>query len=278
MHDVKVERRRSKWYVLRDGAIAGWYSTPEDAENIAQVARYAEVWPPESGTPGVRFYGGKWQFDKGGHSYRYTDLDMAIRERERMREAAKKPKRSNNDGCAKCVWRLVETGGSTSGVRYHCGYSLCLTHHSRVWLHYQRTGRESLEGMTHGSNCTEFMPGNPRDKLSLMQDNPAAVTAKGWALLAKEAGKPVKPEIAERRRYITTVDIDMDKANQLRAQYKWREIATAAGISIGGAKGCWERQRINRQAAKRLLDAYGVDITKNVVRPEGDKEDNNDKD
>lgn len=27
------------------------------------------------------------------------------------------------------------------------------------------------------------------------------------------------------------------------------------------AKGSWQRHRINRQAAKRLMDAFGVDIT-----------------
>lgn len=31
------------------------------------------------------------------------------------------------------------------------------------------------------------------------------------------------------------------------------------------AKGSWQRHRINRQAAKRLLDAYGVDITKGGI-------------
>lgn len=74
-------------------------------------------------------------------------------------------------GCRTCVWRLVNAGNSKE---YHCGYSLCLTHHSRIWLHYQRTGRESLEGMTFDTNCTEWMHGNPRAKLSLLQDNPGA--------------------------------------------------------------------------------------------------------
>ena len=83
--------------------------------------------------------------------------------------------------CKTCVWRLSNSGNSKE---YHCGYSLCLTHHSRIWLHYQRTGRESLEGMTFDTNCTEWMHGNPRAKLSLLQDNPGAVTAEAWALLA----------------------------------------------------------------------------------------------
>lgn len=59
-----------------------------------------------------------------------------------------------------------------------------------------------------------------------------------------------------------TAELDMEKAQELRKKYTWREIATVAGLSINGAKGSWERQRINRHAAKRLLDAYGIDITK----------------
>lgn len=96
------------------------------------------------------------------------------------------PKRS----CKTCVWRLVNAG-SNNGL--HCGYSLCLTHHSRLWLHYQRTGRESLDGMTSDADCTEWMPGNPKDKLSLLQDDPAMVTDKAWALIARERG--IEPAI-----------------------------------------------------------------------------------
>lgn len=161
--------------------------------------------------------------------------------------------------CKTCVWRLSNSGNSKE---YHCGYSLCLTHHSRIWLHYQRTGRESLEGMTFDTNCTEWMPGNPADKLSLLQDNPARVTEKAWALLARERGIELPKKKAERKSYCTTTALDMDKAKELKAMYKWREIAQAAGLSVNGAKGCWERQGINKQAAKRLKDAFGVDITK----------------
>lgn len=88
-----------------------------------------------------------------------------------------KGEKTRNAGCEKCVWRLVEQD-STAGKHWCCGYSLCFGHHSRVWLHYQRTGRESLEGMTHGTGCTEFMAGNPRDKLSLMTDNPGSIQKK----------------------------------------------------------------------------------------------------
>nr|DAE63248.1 MAG TPA: hypothetical protein [Caudoviricetes sp.] len=165
------------------------------------------------------------------------------------------PKRS----CKTCVWRLVNAG-SNNGL--HCGYSLCLTHHSRLWLHYQRTGRESLDGMTSDADCTEWMPGNPKDKLSLLQDDPAMVTDKAWALMARERGiEPPAKKKAKRKSFSTTVALDMGKAKELKSRYKWREIAQATQMSIGGLKCAYERNRINKQAAKRILDAFGMDIT-----------------
>lgn len=165
------------------------------------------------------------------------------------------PKRS----CRTCVWRLVNAG-SNKGL--HCGYALCLTHHSRVWLHYQRTGRESLDGMTSDADCTEWMPGNPKDKLSLVQDDPAMVTDKAWALLARERGiEPPAKKKVERKNYCTTIALDMQKAKMLKSMHKWREIAQIAGMSIGGLKCAYERKRINKQAAKRLKEAFGIDIT-----------------
>ena len=85
--------------------------------------------------------------------------------------------------------------------------TICLTHHSRIWLHYQRTGRESLEGMTFDTNCTEWMHDNPRAKLSILQDNPGTVKEEAWALLAQEMGKPVKPEKISRKPYALTADL-----------------------------------------------------------------------
>lgn len=164
--------------------------------------------------------------------------------------------------CKTCVWRL---SNSSNSKEYHCGYSLCLTHHSRVWLHYQRTGRESLEGMTFDTNCTEWMHGDPRTKLSLLQDNPAQVKAEAWALLAAETGEPFRPVKSKRRPYALTIDLDMSKAMELKGAHTWQEIADAAGLSLNGTKGSWKRGRINRQAATRLLDAYGVDITKGGI-------------
>lgn len=42
------------------------------------------------------------------------------------------------------------------GQRYECAYCLYDGNRSRVTLHYERTGRESLEGFTFGADCTEF--------------------------------------------------------------------------------------------------------------------------
>lgn len=175
-----------------------------------------------------------------------------------------KDKKTRNAGCEKCAWRLVEQTG-TAGKRYHCGYSLCYGHHSRVWLHYQRTGRENLKGMTFGKNCTEFLPGNPEDKKTLLQDNPSRISEKAWKLLEKEFGedqRKTEKKVKETRRRTNMVEIDMDKATELRGKHTWREIAETVGMTINSTKGCWERQRIKRIAAQRLKDAYGVDITK----------------
>lgn len=264
MHEVAIEQCGKRWRVTRDSLFVGQYASGADAENMANVARHADKWPPESGTPGVRFRAGKWEFNCKGKSYRYTVLDKALRDHKRMCvEPVREKKMHRNPGCAKCVWRLVE-GESTTGKHWHCGYSLCLGHHSRIYLHYQRTGKQSLEGFTSGTGCTEFMAGNPRDKLSLMQDDPANVTEKAWALLEKEGviARGDARKSATRKPHNLTADMDMEKAKELKRRCKWKEIAATAGLSVNGAKGSWERQRINRQAAKRLLDAYGIDITK----------------
>lgn len=164
------------------------------------------------------------------------------------------PKRS----CKTCVWRLVNAG-SNNGL--HCGYSLCLTHRSRLWLHYQRTGKQSLEGFTTGENCTEYMAGDPREKLSLMQDDVSKVTAAGWALLKREKGISEDREKQKREPYRCTVDMDMETAERLRELHTWKEIANVTGLNINGARGAWLRHRINRNAADKIRESFGVDVT-----------------
>lgn len=274
MADVEVTRKGERWYVSRNGDFVGRYGTEDEAREVEKVAKYADTWPPVSGAERIRWHSGKWEFRNNGKAYRDVKLTKVLNERdkffhtvlhkrtEKRTETAEKRKAGN--GCAKCVWRMACTGGEGSKTQYHCGYSLCYGHHSRVWLHYQRTGRQSLEGMTHGTGCTEFMAGNPRDKLSLITDNPGNITKKGWALLEREgvlARNTIKPN-THRKPYALTVDLDMEKARELKSRHTWREIAKAAGLSLNGAKGSWERQRINRVAAQRLRDAYGVDIAK----------------
>ena len=273
MADVEIARKGKRWYVYRNSEFVGRYDTEDDAKEAGKIARYSDTWLPVSGTERIRWHSGKWEFRTNGKAYRDVRLVKVIQERDKFfrnalhkqteRQTDAVEKRKAGSGCAKCVWRLALSGGEKGKNRYHCGYSLCLGHHSRIYLHYQRTGKQSLEGFTSGTGCTEFMAGNPRDKLSLMQDDPANVTEKAWALLEKEgviARREKTP--ADRKPYAQTVDLDMEKAKELKNRHTWREIATAAGFSINGANGSWERQRINRQAAKRLLDAYGIDITK----------------
>lgn len=267
MGNAEVAQRGKRWYVTRNGEFVGRYPTEAEAIKAAEIAKNSDVWPPRSGCEGIRWHSGKWELRAYGVCCRDVDLDAVIKYRDKRTSAAKrkteKPKISSS-GCAKCVWRLALSGGEKGQNRYHCGYSLCLGHHSRVYLHYQRTGKQSLEGFTSGTGCTEFMAGNPRDKLSLLQDDLANVTEKAWALLEKEGViKRVDTKTSSARKpYNLTTDMDMEKAKALKSRYTWKEIATAAGLSVNGAKGSWERQRINRCAAKRLLDAYGIDITK----------------
>lgn len=88
------------------------------------------------------------------------------------------------------------------------------------------------------------------------------VTDKAWALMARERGiEPPAKKKAKRKSFSTTVALDMGKAKELKSRYKWREIAQATQMSIGGLKCAYERNRINKQAAKRILDAFGMDIT-----------------
>nr|DAZ52153.1 MAG TPA: hypothetical protein [Caudoviricetes sp.] len=269
MGNAEVTQRGKRWYVTRNGDFVGRYSTEAEAIKAAEIVLNSDRWPPNSGCERIRWRSGKWEFRAYGVCCRDVDLAAVIKYRDKRTNVAKrkseKPKIGNgSSGCAKCVWRLSLSGGEKGQNRYHCGYSLCLGHHSRIYLHYQRTGKQSLEGFTSGTGCTEFMAGNPRDKLSLMQDDPANVTEKAWALLGKEGviTRADAKTSATRKPYNLTTDMDMEKAKALKSRYTWREIATAAGLSVNGAKGSWERQRINRQAAKRLLDAYGIDITK----------------
>lgn len=273
MANVEIVQKGKRWFGYRNDEFVGRYDTEDDAQEAGKIARYSDIWLPVSGAERIRWHSGKWEFRCNGKAYRNVRFIKVIHERdkflrnvlhgqtEKQTEAGKKS--TAGSGCAKCVWRLALTGGEKGKNRYHCGYSLCLGHHSRIYLHYQRTGKQSLEGFTSGTGCTEFMTGNPRDKLSLLQDDPANVTEKAWALLEKEgviARREKAP--ADRKPYALTADLDMKKAQELKSRYTWREIAAAAGLSINGAKGSWERQRINRQAAKRLLDTYGIDITK----------------
>lgn len=84
--------------------------------------------------------------------------------------------------CRKCVWHIQ--GFGTRDVA--CGYSLRYGHQSRVKIHYDRIGMESLEGMTHGIGCTEFLEGNADLKKTLLSEDPSFISNQGWALLARE--------------------------------------------------------------------------------------------
>ena len=156
--------------------------------------------------------------------------------------------------CKTCVWRLARSGSAG----YHCGYGLCLNHHSRVWLHYQRTGTESLDGMTFDHNCTEWMSGDPRAKLSLLQDNPSSVKAEAWALLARENGK--EPAEMPKRGTRKTALLDRDALRLLRTVYTWAELAEMGETRIGTLSTAVKNGRINRETARKIREKTGVNI------------------
>lgn len=208
---VEIGNWGKQWTVKRDDETVGRYPTEAEAKIAAEIARCADKWPPASGRKRIRWRAGRWEYSYNGKMYRDIDLDKVIKfrdkrtrnrcEREEREKKEKEATAKKNSGCAKCVWRLTEATG-TAGKRYHCGYSLCYGHHSRVWLHYQRTGKESLEGMTFGTDCTEFMAGNPDDKKTLMQEDLTRISEKAWRLLARESGedpKKTKRKIKETR-------------------------------------------------------------------------------
>lgn len=261
MKNVEIRQWRRWWKVIANGELVGRYDCYEDAKEIAIVCRHTRVWPPRSGVTGIHWHLGRWETGTGE---RFCNLDDAKEAQERRKAEQRSPDdkiMAGRERCKTCVWRLVTTYSTNGNVYFHCGYSLCLGHQSRIALHYQRIGKRSLEGFTTGENCTEYMAGDPREKLSLLQDDVSKVTAAGWALLKREKGIAEDREKQKREPYQCTVDMDMEIAERLRELHTWQEIANVTGLSINGARGAWLRHRINRNAADKIQESFGIDIT-----------------
>ncbi len=274
MAQVEILPKGTMFYVYRNGNFVGRYWERGDAEAVAELARTSDVWPPVSGVAGVRWESGKWRLYGAG---RYVRLEDAVRIHADRTKALKEAegKRKQSSGCRDCVWRSVVSGGSDAGM--HCGYSLCYGHHSRVYLHYQRTGRESLEGMIFGKECPEYLKGDPRQKLSLMQDDPGRISAQGWALLKREQklGRPLcvalappkkapepkgKPVKTKGKPGPKTAEINSEAAKALKAVYTWQDIGEAAGMHKRAVAKAFKAGRITIAAAQRIKDNLGADI------------------
>lgn len=136
MAQVEVLKRGSMWYVYRDNAVVGRYKSPQEANAITETAYTSKEWPPVTNEPGVSWSGGRWRLS---HGEAYVSLDQAVEAHKRLTAAAQtaQAKKQQEDGCKKCVWRLVICGSRDGEKILHCGYSLVITHHSRLWLHYQ---------------------------------------------------------------------------------------------------------------------------------------------
>lgn len=262
MGNAEAIQRGKRWYVTRNGDFVGRYPTEAEAIKVAEIATNSDVWPPHSGCDRIRWHSGKWEFRTCGVCCRDVDLTAVIKYRDKHTNVAKrkneKPKIGGSSGCAKCVWRLALSGSENGQNRYHCGYSLCLGHHSRIYLHYQRTGKQSLEGFTSGAGCTEFMAGDPRAKLSLLQDNPRSVKAEAWALLARENGK--EPAEMPKRGTRKTALLNRDALRLLRAVYTWAELAEMGETRIGTLSTAVKNGRINRETARKIREKTGVNI------------------
>lgn len=172
--------------------------------------------------------------------------------------------RKDDEHCEKCIWHVQGFACRTVA----CGYSLCYGHTSRIKLHYDRIGRESLEGFRHGIGCPEFMAGNPNDKMSLLTDDPKFISPKGWEVLAREQERDAAIVKQKRKRRLTTKKIDPEKLRELRHGRTYREIGAALGISAGAMKRNFERGCITQERADRLREKFGIDILKNSHLPD----------
>ncbi len=193
------------------------------------------AWNPETG---------KWDVDylgrRAGGFRNPTEAGKVARrfakERQQADRAKAAPKgrrretEQDRERCAKCRWRMV-LSNPEGKARYHCGYSLEESHRSRVALHYERTGRESLEGFTFGADCTEF-EGRQR--------------------------KQAKKTLGVKRQ--RTVPMDMGQWEALRKGRSFTDLGAAVGCTGEWARATGARGTIRQVYAERLLEKYGVDV------------------
>lgn len=145
--------------------LIGRYTSNDEALKIKKLAETSPVWPPESGNPNIRWVRGRWRANVGKHEKTYIELEAAVKavaeEKKKARGVLRPTTKADQKACGRCKWHMTTT--TTTGKRYECGYCLNERNGSRVALHYQRTGRESLEGFTFGADCTEYEEGGKQD-------------------------------------------------------------------------------------------------------------------
>lgn len=161
MKNVTITPKGSCWYVFADNEFIGRYTTAEATQKIAQLVRESEHWPPKSPEVGIWFERGRWRAYCGGHEKTFYSLEDAKAAREQATRTnraktstVRRETKADQKACAKCKWSGKRT--TSTGTTYTCDYCLRDGHGSRVKMHYERTGRESLEGFTFGADCTEF--------------------------------------------------------------------------------------------------------------------------
>lgn len=135
--------------------------------------------------------------------------------------------------CERCAWRM-RPGGTDD--KWACGYSLDDNNHSRVYLHYQRTGKESLDGFTFGADCTEY---------------------KSKAQADREKREKIKADIARRKKM---VPLDKAKWAEVTAAHRQKEIAERCGINPKSVWAIRTQTRVRRDVVEAVKREFGIDV------------------
>lgn len=240
---------RDKWLVRWHEIYGGRYDLYEEAEAaLAKLkAEHKDVKKPaKRGNPAI-------SITKTSDGYRliyrghfvgvYAARDKAEGEARRLeRRTAKhteamgervvrKETAADRAACAKCKWRRAYNN-DTDHPQYMCGYSLDELNRSRVSLHYERTGKQSLEGFTFGADCTEYEP------------------------KAKKRSVQVKKRKAQSK----MAAVDLKKFSALRREHTLAEIAEAAGCSLSNIGRVHDTHVIANAHAEGIAKKFGVDV------------------
>lgn len=61
MREVTISAKRSCWYLFVDNEFAGRYTSKQEVDEVAELARASECWPPKPPCEGIRWRDGRWR-------------------------------------------------------------------------------------------------------------------------------------------------------------------------------------------------------------------------